>query len=350
MTAPDHPSQSKPTIADAVRVLRAGGLVAFPTETVYGLGADALNPTAVARVFEVKGRPPTNPLIVHVRGPEMARSLVESWPKEAAALARVFWPGPLTIVLPRRSSVMPGIVTAGSPNVGLRSPDHPMALALLFDFDGPLVGPSANRSGYVSPTRAEHVRAEFPLDDVLVLDGGRGSARIGIESTVLSLAGDRPTILRPGVITPEHIRSVIGLAPELAVPSGPAESQSNHPHLDSPGRLSRHYAPHLPAACLEGSKLRRLLAADHPPTAVIARTLSPHEVAPPDLLLAIPGDPTEFAAALYERLREADASGRAQILIEDVPTNDGEEWLWLAIADRLQRATNPLTDPDREQA
>ncbi|MBX3387332.1 MAG: threonylcarbamoyl-AMP synthase [Phycisphaeraceae bacterium] len=322
-----------PDIHDAVRRLREGGLVAFPTETVYGLGADALNEAAVRRVFEAKGRPANNPMIVHVRGPESARPLVAEWSGEAAALTRAFWPGPLTIVLPK-SSLVPEIVTGGGPNVGLRCPDHPLTLALLFEFGGPLVGPSANRSGYVSPTRAEHVRAAFGEDEVMVLDGGRGSARVGIESTVLSLAGPRPVILRPGAVTAEDVERVIGVRPVIASTARSAGTTGDGA-LPAPGQLARHYAPRLPTRMECAAGVRAALARTHEPVCVLSRTLETGMVGPEDVLIAMPADAEGFASALYEALREADESGRASILIEEVP---GDEGLWGAIADRLRRA------------
>ncbi|MGQ0628206.1 MAG: L-threonylcarbamoyladenylate synthase, partial [Phycisphaerales bacterium] len=230
--APDQPSVGE--IMSAAERLRAGGLVAFPTETVYGLGADAFNPRAVDAVFTAKGRPSHNPLIVHVSGPDMAQALVADWTPAADALARRFWPGPLTLVLPRSRSVLDA-VTAGGPTVAVRSPDHPTAIALLFAFGGPLVGPSANRSGGVSPTCAAHVRAGFDSSEVTVLDGG--TCPTGIESTVLSLATPAaPEVLRPGVIGPAELSRCLGVTVRIAAMT----SQPNGP-LMSPGMLESHY-------------------------------------------------------------------------------------------------------------
>src|SRR5947207_9629696 len=182
-------------IGKAVEILRAGGLVAFPTETVYGLGADATNAEAVAKIFAAKGRPATNPLIVHVADVDTARRFAASWPLAASHLAEQFWPGPLTLVLPRSPAIVPA-VSAGLRTVGLRVPNHPLALQLLQQFGGPVAAPSANRSNRVSPTTAQHVRDELGDAVDLVLDGG--PCAVGIESTVLDLTGDRPAILRPG--------------------------------------------------------------------------------------------------------------------------------------------------------
>src|SRR5688500_47215 len=194
-------------IERAASLLRRGGLVAFPTETVYGLGADATNAAAIRRVFQVKGRPATNPLIVHVADESVARRYAREWPTAASKLAAEFWPGPLTLVLSKQPSIVLE-VTAGLDTVGLRAPDHPLALELLRAFDGPVAGPSANRSSHVSPTTARHVRDEFPDDEIdLILDGG--PCKVGIESTVLDLTSDPPRILRPGAVTREQIEAVI---------------------------------------------------------------------------------------------------------------------------------------------
>jgi L-threonylcarbamoyladenylate synthase len=315
-------------IAAAAEHLRAGGVVAFPTETVYGLGADAFNERAVARVYELKGRPTRNPLIVHVSGPEMARQVVAAWPEEAEALARAFWPGPLSIILPKSAGV-PDLVSAGGPTVAVRCPLHPMALALLFEFEGPLVGPSANLSGQVSPTSSEHVREAFGNTDVMILDGGRCSA--GIESTVLSLADLRtPRVLRPGLVGPEEIARVLGRSVEMGDPrSGPHDGP-----LASPGLLDRHYAPRTPARLFGAAEWPGVLENPHGVTVVITHRL--RDVVPPHHLIAMPPTPDEYAAALYAALREADAISPAQILIERPPI-DGP--VWHAIADRLRRAT-----------
>ena len=194
-------------ITRAVEILRAGGLVAFPTETVYGLGADARSSESVQKIFAAKGRPPTNPLIVHVSGVAMGKLYAMEWPDTARRLAQKFWPGPLTLVLPRYRTIAPE-VSAGLDTVGLRMPNHPLALELIQRFDGPIAAPSANRSNHLSPTTAQHVREELGDAVDLVLDGG--PCRVGIESTVLDLTGNRPKILRPGGVTRTQIEKVVG--------------------------------------------------------------------------------------------------------------------------------------------
>jgi len=194
-------------IQDAADLLRRGGLVAFPTETVYGLGADATNAEAVARIFAVKGRPATNPLIVHVADLETAKRYAATWSDAAQTLAAVWWPGPLTLVVPKTPEIVDA-VSAGRPTVALRVPDHPVALELLRAFGGPVAAPSANRSTHVSPTTADHVRQELGDEVDIILDGGPCS--VGIESTVLDLTGDRPVILRPGGVTRQKIEAIVG--------------------------------------------------------------------------------------------------------------------------------------------
>lgn len=316
-------------IARAVARLRAGELVAFPTETVYGLGADALNPAAVARVFATKGRPSHNPLIVHVASIEMARSLARHWPREADLLARAFWPGPLTIVVPKAPHV-PESVTAGGDTVALRQPAHPVAQALLDAFSGPLVGPSANRSGHVSPTTAAHVRAEFAdsvPSPIQVLDGG--PCAVGVESTVVMLDGSTPRILRPGAIGAKAIARALGISMrEVEVPS---RTSTPSAHLDgsrplaSPGLLESHYAPRTHT--------------------IICRSLA--RTPPGALIVRLPSDPRRCAAELYHVLRSADELAQttnAQVIALIPPRTyygSSRDPLWLAIRDRVRRATAP---------
>ncbi|MFP5503974.1 MAG: L-threonylcarbamoyladenylate synthase, partial [Candidatus Sericytochromatia bacterium] len=231
--SPAHPDPA--VLAEAAALLRAGALVAFPTETVYGLGANALDPAAVAKIFEAKGRPATNPLIAHVADAAMARQVVASWPESAQKLADAFWPGPLTLVLPKRPEV-PDAVTAGLGSVGVRVPAHPVALALIREAGVPVAAPSANPYMAVSPTRAEHVARGLGDKVAMILDGG--PAEVGLESTVLDLTRPVPTVLRPGGLPIARLREVLGevdllghLAPEGDVP------------LPSPGLARRHYAP-----------------------------------------------------------------------------------------------------------
>ncbi len=342
----------------AVEVLREGGVVAFPTETVYGLGADALRDAAVAKVFELKGRPSTNPLIVHVAGPEMARTVVAadvpeaSWTR-ADQLMRAFWPGPLSIILPRAACVPDRVVGIGGMRradalsnepaaqarasvtpapvgVAVRCPDHPMTLALLRLFGTPLVGPSANRSGGVSPTTAEHVREAFASDDVFVLDGG--PCRGGIESTVVSLLTDVPTVLRPGLVSAEDLSSAIGAPVNDAAEGRHAAADTGA--LASPGLLERHYAPRTRAILCKEGQWPEVVGGVGDVCVLISRFERPiHE---PHGQIVLPMDARGYAAQLYAALRKADALGVAAIVIESPPTTSP---LWRAIHDRLRRAT-----------
>ena len=318
--------------SEAARILRAGGLVAFPTETVYGLGADATNPAAVAKIFAAKGRPATNPLIVHVADAGTARRYVGAWPEKAALLAARFWPGPLTLVLPRSPQLAPA-VSAGLATVGLRVPDHPVALELLQYFGGPVAAPSANRSNRVSPTTAQHVREE--LGDVVdvILDGG--PCRVGIESTVLDLSGERPVILRPGGVPRGQVEAVVGpvdVATSVHDPAEPAKS---------PGRQETHYAPRAPAYRVPPlrwsdavARMGHLPRGRHVLLALNLPDGESHEVTS----IAMPQEPAEYARRLYAALRQADGLGADAILIELPP----EEPQWEAVRDRISRATRPL--------
>lgn len=321
-------------IARAVERLRAGGLVAFPTETVYGLGADALSERAVSAVFALKGRPSHNPLIVHVDGPAMALRVCAAWPDDAEKLAAAFWPGPLSIVLPRAAAV-PDLVTAGGPSVAVRCPDHPLTLGLLRAFGGPLVGPSANPSGRVSPTTAAHVRAAFTDEQVMVLDGG--PCRAGIESTVVSLTGPRPRVLRPGVIGAAAIAAVLGREVEEAAAS--TASPATDVPLESPGLLDTHYAPFTPAVLVDR---KAVAAAAAPGTIIIARAT---DAVPPGVtVISLPDDAPGYAAGLYRALREADAAAATRIIVVRPPRDEGtqeDRAIWAAVHDRLRRATRP---------
>ncbi len=318
-------------IARAVDLLRAGGVVAFPTETVYGLGADALNPEAVARVFAIKGRPATNPLIVHVSGPEMAGRVVApgGWSEDADALARAFWPGPLSLILPKAADV-PDLVTAGRPSVAVRSPDHPTALAVLYSLSRPLVGPSANVSGGISPTSAEHVRSAFDPGEVFVLDGG--PCCVGIESTVLDLTSPRPRVLRPGAIAPGDIALVLGKTIDTA---------TGHVHVESsgaasPGLSARHYAPATPTHLFTtAEELAELLDRTGGPSVILGMREPPRGLDATHAWVSMPAIAEAYARVLYGTLRAADAQRARAILVELPPADDG---LWLAIQDRLRRA------------
>lgn len=321
-------------ISAAVTRLRAGGLVAFPTETVYGLGADALNDASVRRVFSLKGRPSANPLIVHVADASMAREVVAQWPPEAQRLADAFWPGPLSIVLPRAPHV-PGSVTGGGDSVAVRCPDHPLTLRLLREFGGPLVGPSANLSGRVSPTTAAHVREAFSPDDVQVLDGGE--CAVGIESTVLSLLGGEARILRPGIIGPEQIASVIGRGVLYEVDTAPSAGAP----LLSPGLLASHYAPAARAVLADAHtilKMGRDAAGQ-----IVALAISEFTLPPPHRIIPMPDAPDDYARVMYTALRMADRSRVSIIAIETPPPGESDEdrAIWRAVLDRLARAAAP---------
>jgi len=289
-------------IARAAALIRAGELVAFPTETVYGLGANALDVAAIEKIYAAKGRPPGSPLIVHVSSIEMARGLVREWPEQAEKLAAKFWPGPLTLVLPRQPHV-PDRLTAGLDTVGVRMPANPIALELIRAAGVPIAAPSANRFTELSPTTAQHVRDALGDRVAVVLDGGRTT--VGIESTVLSLAGSGAVLLRPGIVTRQEIEEVIGPVQAL----GPVEDGCHA----SPGLHRRHYSPKTPLILVEPGKL--------PPSGR-------------GICLQMPTDSREYAAVLYERLHEADAQGWDWIVIEQPPPGDE----WSAIRDRLERA------------
>ncbi len=314
-------------IAEGVRRLGESRLVAFPTETVYGLGADARSKAAVRRVFDAKGRPSNNPLIVHVSGEAMARRVSGGWPGTAATLAARFWPGPLSIIVPRGDEI-PDQVTAGGSTMAVRCPAHPITLALIEAFGGPIVGPSANLSGGVSPTTAAHVREAFTEDEVFVLDGGACSG--GIESTVVSVLGDRARVLRPGLITPGMIAAALG-------PGSVEASAWEHASgtLESPGLLSVHYAPKARAILVEPRDWHRCVGTG---VTVSSRAGS---------TIVMPGDAEGYASRLYAALREADAMKPAVILIENPAAGDAAGGLWTAILDRLTRATTPYVAGDQ---
>lgn len=302
------------SLHDAASRIRAGELVAFPTETVYGLGANALDACAVEKIYAAKGRPATSPLIVHVSSVHMASTLVAEWPPEAEALAQSFWPGPLTLVLPKKREV-PDIVTAGLPTVGLRMPDHTLALALIRTAGVPIAAPSANRFTSLSPTTAEHVHEAFG-DAIPILDGG--PCRVGIESTVVSIVGGKITLLRPGHVSPGAIAEAIGRRPEEIGQASTPETGAAHA---SPGMHERHYSPRTPLV---------LTCAPDPRGAYLFRA----HAAPAARLLHMPEDPIGYAARLYGALHELDREGWPVIGVEPPP----ETLEWAAVLDRLRRA------------
>jgi L-threonylcarbamoyladenylate synthase len=330
VVVPINPTEPEAdVIARAAAVLRGGGLVAFPTETVYGLGANALDPAAVARIFAAKGRPATNPLIVHVAEAEEAQRVAAAWPEAAARLAERFWPGPLTLVLPKRGTV-PGAVTAGGPTVAVRVPAHPVARALIRAAGVPVAAPSANRSTRLSPTRTEHVLAGLDGRIELVLDGGPTAG--GLESTVLDMTGTPPRLLRPGLVTPGEIEAVIG---GVARPAS-AAAATGEP-LPSPGMLRRHYAPRAVLECVEDDGRARVEELQRQGVRVGWLTFAAVPAALPagGRTVVMPGDPGACAAELYAVLHALDAAGMERVVVELPP--DREEWL--AVRDRLRRAS-----------
>ncbi|MFI6808106.1 L-threonylcarbamoyladenylate synthase [Streptomyces luteogriseus] len=314
-------------IEKAAGVLRAGGLVALPTETVYGLGANAEDPAAVARVFEVKGRPPTHPLIVHIGGVEHLDDWAEDVPATARRLAERFWPGPLTLVL-RRGRRVPLEATGGLETVAVRVPDHPVGLALLSAFGGGLAAPSANRFGSVSPTTADHVRAELGDAVDFVLDGG--PCEVGVESTIVDATGEAPSVLRPGGVTREDLEAVLGSP--IAVPTTS--------RVRVPGQHPSHYAPRARVVLVEPEKVlaeaERAQELGHQvgvclPPALADAPVKAHAV------VAVPASTAVYARGLYGFLRELDLRG-CDIIIASLPEEEG---LGLAIANRLRRAAGP---------
>ncbi|MHC1764823.1 MAG: L-threonylcarbamoyladenylate synthase [Verrucomicrobiia bacterium] len=326
---PTHsPELAADAVQEAANLLRAGELVVLPTETVYGLAARAQDARAVKKIFEVKGRPAHNPVIVHVAGHEMARRCAATWPHAAEKLARAFWPGPLTLVLPC-AAVIPAIITAGGSTVGIRWPAHPVFQAVIEACDFPLAAPSANRSGELSPTTAAHAQRALGDQVGLILDGG--PAQIGIESTVLDVSVSPPRILRPGMIHAESLEAVIGQV---------AFTESTQPGpLRSPGLLQKHYSPKARLRVWEGTAegladLIRQSGADPSRVHLLRHRASP-TLGHVGQLCAMPRDPRAFARALYAELHHADEAGAALIVVEAVP--DSAEWQ--GIADRLRRAS-----------
>ncbi|NVB37817.1 threonylcarbamoyl-AMP synthase [Pseudenhygromyxa sp. WMMC2535] len=322
-----HQPQAAP-IERAAAVIREGGLVAFPTETVYGLGAAALEPRAVARIYAAKGRPSYNPLIVHVLDASWARELVEDWPPLAATLADAFWPGPLTVILPKRAEV-PDLVTAGLDTVALRAPAHPVARALLAAAGRPIAAPSANRFQGVSPTTAAHVRRSLGEDAALILDAG--PTPVGIESTVLDLSGERPTLLRPGGLPIPTLEALTGpLTRGTVIADGLPRA--------SPGMVERHYAPDAHVHILGREDLVERLAAPGHGGLVGALVMHADTSAISGVhALSMPDDPLAYGRMLYAALHTLEELGCATILIESVP-DPAHDARWAGVADRLARA------------
>jgi L-threonylcarbamoyladenylate synthase len=326
---PDHPDHN--AIEQAAAILWRGGLVAFPTETVYGLGANALNPDAVAGIFRAKGRPQSNPVIVHAADTEAARALVTEWPETAQRLADAFWPGPLTMVLPKAPSI-PDSVTAGGPTVAIRVPANRIAHDLLVAAGVPIAAPSANRSESVSPTRAQHVLRGLEGRIDLILDGGPTAG--GLESTVVALL---PTvrILRPGLIT---LTQIAEFCPEVSY------GQATGSILASPGMMPRHYAPR---AVLEVSPdhgedlVVRHIDADLKVGWITTGAMPEIESDPAVITVTLPADAAGYAAEIYAAIHSLDDAGVDRIVVSRVPEGDD----WAAVRDRLARAAAPKTEP-----
>ena len=322
----------------AAELLRAGELVALPTETVYGLAANAFEANAVEKIFRAKGRPAHNPIIVHVASLEMARRCASSWPDVAGELAHAFWPGPLTLVLPR-SSQIPDAVSAGGATVGIRWPSHPFIQAVIRACDFPLAAPSANSSNEISPTNARHVQKSLGNSVSLVIDGGQ--SQIGIESTVVDLTVNPPRLLRPGMIYAESLLAVTG---ELAQGPGGGEEV-----LRSPGLLKKHYSPKAKLVVLSwrdeadlASQISNLISQNSKLKIQNSKLSGVHIIAHTQIPLTekfgrisvIPHDAEAFARAIYAELHQCDDLGAEWIVVEDLP-NTGP---WRAVRDRLQRA------------
>lgn len=322
---PESPEQS--AIETAAEILRGGGLVAFPTETVYGLGANALDAAAVERIYSAKGRPSFNPLIVHVPDEEGARALASEWPERASRVVKEFWPGPLTIVLPKRS-IVPDNATAGLDSVALRVPANPIALSLLRAAGVPLAAPSANRSTELSPTTAQHVERSLGDRVDLILDGGATS--VGIESTVLDLRTPRAAILRPGVIGARDLEPLVGSI------ASPTDLGSDAPR-PSPGMMERHYAPRARLVLFDQKDAQRIFdearrAAKDRRVGMLLRDAD--DVGSCEVV-RMPIDAARYAQRLYAALHELDALG-CTVIYAERPPNVAD---WAGVRDRLERAS-----------
>ncbi len=333
----DTPAAFKAALTQCVELLRAGELVGLPTETVYGLAANALHPEAVARIFAVKGRPAHNPVIVHVAGVEMARRCVAEWTPPAEKLAAAFWPGPLTLILPR-SGIIPDLITAGGQTVGVRWPSHPFIQAVIRRCDFPLAAPSANLSSQISPTTAEHVRKSLGDKIRLIIDGG--PSHVGIESTVLDLTCKPARVLRPGMIHDESLVAVLGELQPAERGRRPDAGEGATPEIvRSPGLLLKHYSPQARLVIWQWqdeedlkSQISNLKSQIHD-AHILAHTRIPfHREF--GRVSVMPHDPQAFARAIYAELHRSDEAGAKLIVVEALP-DAGE---WQAITDRLRRA------------
>jgi len=328
----------KPMLADdaaldlAADLLRQGGLVAFPTETVYGLGADASNAEAVGRIFAAKGRPADHPLIVHIADASCLTDWAETVPEAAWLLAGHFWPGPLAMILKKQPQV-PDAVTGGQPTVGLRVPNHPVALSLLRKFGGGIAAPSANRFCRISPTTAQHVEEELGDSVDLILDGG--PCEVGVESTIIDLSGAQPRLLRPGRITRQQIEALIGV--ELVVAAKSDEAAD----IRAPGLLAVHYAPSTTALLCPTGELSATVAELNAQGRRVGLIAYHRPIRPLHLenILHMPEAAHDYAQALYAALREMDNLQLDMILVEQPPEGDA----WQAVNDRLRKATVPAS-------
>ncbi len=338
--ATDTPELFAAAVRRAVELLRTGEVVALPTETVYGLAANARDARAVARIYEIKGRPAQNPIIVHVAGVEMARGCVQDWPEAAQKLAKAFWPGPLTMVLPKAAEI-PDIVTAGGSTVGVRWPSHPFIQTVIRECGFPLAAPSANLSNRISPTNAEHVRLQLGGCLRLIVDGGQ--SQVGIESTVVDLTRNPPSVLRPGMIYAESLAAVIGRIQPSTFNVQPAI-------LPSPGLLPKHYAPKARLvvwAWRDEAELKARVRRAEPGVTRSKIHVIAHSRIPSGETFAgvsvIPHDAEAFARALYAELHRCDDAG-AELIVVEAPPNAPA---WRAIADRLRRAASETESPPR---
>lgn len=321
-------------IAQAAAVIRGGGLVAMPTETVYGLAANALEEASIARIYAAKGRPSHNPLIAHVADAAQAESLAAEWPVMARELAARFWPGPLTLVV-RKKAMVPTALSAGLDTFGVRVPDHPVALALIRAAGVPLAAPSANRFTEVSPVTAAQVARGLGAAVDLILDAGH--TRVGLESTVIDVSGGRPVLLRPGMISREEIEALVG-------PVGRSQvAATDDAPRPAPGMIARHYAPRARVRVVESKKLFDTVAAWQSSQGLSTRfgvvTLTPsaEDFSAAALMVALGASPASYAAGLYDALHEADARGCEWLFVEQPPTDSA----WDAVHDRLRRASHP---------
>lgn len=318
--APRVDAPGPATIREAAAILRGGGLVAFPTETVYGLGADASNPKAVARIYAVKGRPATHPVIVHIGDIGQLDRWARDVSAQAAKLAARFWPGPLTLVLRRAAGVRDDL-TGNQETIGVRIPGHPVALELLREFRSGIAAPSANRFGRISPTTAAHVLSDLGSDVDMVLDGG--PCEIGIESTVVDVSRGNPVVLRPGRISEDDIASALGVA---LVPRDSAAPRA-------PGTLQAHYAPRQPLHLVPSLEWDRRTRSQSTGRGVMSFHARPEGDASL-IWIEAPSDPQRYGHDLYANLRTLDSSGCGEILVEEPPASGK----WTAIRDRLMRA------------